>query len=216
MLGNYGRSFTKAIFTPVARLLDRLHVTPNMITLIGTSFSCGISVLFLARGYLWLGAVLLAVVLLFDSVDGILARMTGTSSDFGAFLDSTLDRVTDGFVFGALLWWVIMGLPDSAARTTGIVAGIVAMTAVGVVPYTRAKAEAYGIAAKVGIAERADRLIVALAGAALFDLGLSVWVFSASLVWVASASVITILQRIIFTYQSFRSGKAPANEGRHG
>lgn len=210
MLGNRGRSITEAAFTPLARVLSRLRVTPNMITIGGTAVSSLGSVLLLARGYLWQGAILVALVLLLDSVDGILARTTGATSEFGAFLDSTLDRVADGFVFGSLLWWAIMGLPDSSARTTAVVAGIISMTAVGVVPYARARAEACGVEAKVGIAERTDRLAAVLIGAGLFGLGLSVWVFASALVLVALASSITVVQRVVVTYRQLAASEAPA------
>lgn len=202
MLGNHGRSITRTVFTPLARVLHRMGIGPNAVTITGTLVSCVLSVALLARGYILAGALALAVVLFMDSVDGILARMTGTSSDFGAFLDSTLDRITDGFVFGSLLWWSIAGLPDSPWRTVAIVAGIVAMTAIGVVPYARAKAESYGVVAKVGIAERTDRLIIGLVGALLYYLGLPVWVFAVALVWVAFASCVTVIQRMAFTYRA--------------
>lgn len=216
MLGNYGRSITQAVFTPVARALRRLHVTPNVVTVVGTTLSCAAAVGFLARGYLWQGTVVLAILLLLDSLDGILARTTGQATVFGAFLDSTLDRVTDGFVFGSLLWWAIMGLPDSDARTVAIISGIVVMTAAGTVPYARARAEAIGVVAKGGIAERADRLVVALGGAALFGLGLSVWFFSITLALVAFTSAFTVGQRVVFTYRKLSQVERNTSDGtRH-
>lgn len=208
MLGNHGRGFTRAIFTPLTKGLQRLGVTPNVVTVVGTVLSCVAAVTLLGRGYLLAGGLTLGVLLFMDSVDGILARMTNTSSDFGAFLDSTLDRITDGFVFGSLLWWVITGIPESPWRTVAIVAGIVSMTAIGVVPYTRAKAEVFGIAAKVGIAERTDRLVVVLVAAALYYVGLPLWVFAVGLAWVAFASSVTVLQRIVFTYRAMEKDAA--------
>lgn len=196
MLGNHGRSFTKTLFTPLAIVLEKLHVTPNMVTLAGTVTSCILAATLLATGHLAVGGIALGIVLFLDSVDGVLARRTGTSTDLGAFLDSTMDRIADGFVFGSLLYWAIFGMPLGTERSIAITAGIVCMSAIGVVPYVRAKAESFNIVAKVGIAERTDRLVVALLGAALTQWGLPLWTFTVGLVWVAFASCVTILQRL--------------------
>lgn len=205
MLGNHGRSITQTIFTPVARLLAAAHVTPNMVTIGGTVCVTVAALATLPRGYLWQGGVLLGILLFCDSLDGVLARLTGTGSTFGAFLDSTMDRLGDGAVFGSLLAYAVWTMPLSPARTAAIVAGIVCMVAVGTVPYARARAESVGVVAKVGIAERTDRLIVALVCAALFHWGLSPWVFTGGLIWVAFASMVTVAQRVIFTARALQS-----------
>ena len=204
MLGNHGRSLTQTIFTPVARLLAAAHVTPNPVTVAGTLCVTVAAIATLPWGYLWQGGVLLGVLLFCDSLDGVLARMTGTGSTFGAFLDSTMDRLGDGAVFGSLLAYAVWTMPDSHARTVALIAGIVSMVAVGMVPYARARAESVGVIAKVGIAERTDRLIVALVGAALFDWGLSPWFFAGGLIWVAFASLVTVAQRVLFTARALR------------
>ena len=202
MLGNHGRSVATVVFTPFAKLLARIGVTPNMVTYGSAIIVAGLSFGLLARGYLGLGGILLGVVLFADSVDGVLSRLTGTSSKYGAFLDSTMDRITDGIVFGSLLWWAIVGLPDDAIRTTTIVAGIVSMVAIGVVPYTRARAENFGVIAKVGIAERTDRLIIALVGAGFTDFGLPEVLFPIGMVWVAFASCVTIIPRMVVAHRA--------------
>ena len=199
MLGNHGRSITRTIFTPFARVLAALHVTPDMVTVTGTLLTIGISVGVLARGHLAIGGILLGVVLFCDSVDGVLARMTGQESQFGAFLDSTLDRLGDGAVFGALLAWAALGMEDGPVRTVSVIAGTIAMVGVGTAPYARARAETVGVIAKVGIAERTDRLIVALVCAAVTQWGLPQWMYAVGLCWVAFASLVTVVQRIVFT-----------------
>ncbi|WP_075889346.1 phosphatidylinositol phosphate synthase [Actinomyces provencensis] len=199
MLGNHGRSITRTIFTPFARVLAALHVTPDMVTVTGTLLTIGISVGVLARGHLAIGGILLGVVLFCDSVDGVLARMTGQESQFGAFLDSTLDRLGDGAVFGALLAWAALGMEDGPVRTVSVIAGTIAMVGVGTVPYARARAETVGVIAKVGIAERTDRLIVGLVCAAVTQWGLPQWMYAVGLCWVAFASLVTVVQRIVFT-----------------
>ncbi len=201
MLGNHGRSVTTRIFTPLAILLEKARITPNMVTVFGTVVAAVLSVTLLAHGYLAVGGVALGVVLFMDSVDGVLARRTGSSTEFGAFLDSSMDRIADGFVFGSLLYWAVFGLPDGAVRNVSVIAGIVSMTAIGVVPYVRAKAESFDIVAKAGIAERTDRLVIALAGAAVTQWGLPLWFFAVGLVWVAAASTITVFQRIFIVYK---------------
>lgn len=202
VLGNRGRSTAAAVFTPFAKLLARLGVTPNMVTYTSTALVGALSVGLLARGYLALGGILLAVVLFADSVDGLLARITDSVTDYGAFLDSTMDRIGDGFVFGALLWWAIVGLPDGTFRTVAIISGIVALSAIGTVPYARARAEVFGVQAKLGLAERTDRLIIALTGAGFTQLGFPDWLYPLGLTWVAFASVVTVMQRVVFTKRS--------------
>ncbi|WP_022867906.1 phosphatidylinositol phosphate synthase [Schaalia vaccimaxillae] len=199
MLGNHGRSITTAIFTPLAKVLAALHITPNMVTVAGTVLSIALAVTLFPLGYIWQGVVVLAIVLFCDSVDGTLARMTTGGTTFGAFLDSTLDRLADGAVFGSLTAFTVFSMEPSAARTVGICAGLIAMVGAGTVPYARARAESVGVVAKLGIAERTDRLVVALLGALLLDLGLSPWFLTAGLSWVAFASLVTVVQRIWFT-----------------
>ena len=199
MLGNHGRSITKTIFTPLARLLLAAHVTPNMVTVTGTLVTIAVAVSTLPRGYLWQGALALGVVLFCDSIDGVLARMSGTSSPFGAFLDSTMDRLGDGAVFASLFAFAVFTMEPSTTRTVAIIAGLIAIVGAATVPYARARAESVGVIAKVGIAERTDRLIVALLGAALYGWGAPVFFFAAGLCWVAFASLVTVIQRVHFT-----------------
>lgn len=198
MLGQHGRGAMKAVFAAPARGLARLGVTPNQVTVTGTVVTAVASVGLLAFGHLVAGPIVLGLVLLADSLDGNLARLTGQSSHFGAFLDSTLDRLGDGAVFGSLTAWAAFGMGAGPARTCAVIAGLVAIVGAGGVSYTRARGECVGVVAKVGIAERTDRLIVALVAAFLTGVGLSEWFYAAGLVWVAFASLVTIAQRIVF------------------
>lgn len=199
MLGNHGRSITTAIFTPLARVLARLGVTPNMVTVVGTLATVAIAVVCIPRGWVWQGGIGLAVVMFGDSVDGTLARMTTGGTRFGAFLDSTLDRLGDGAVFGALCAYAVFHMEESPVRTWTVVAAICAIVGAAAVPYARARAESVGVIAKLGIAERTDRLIVAMGSAMAMSLGAPQWVFALGLTWVAFASFVTIGQRIVFT-----------------
>ena len=101
MLGNHGRSIPRAVFTPLARLLAKAGVTPNMVTAFGTAATIAVAFGVVAQGWIWQGGTALAVIMFGDSVDGTLARMTTGGTRFGAFFDSTLDRLGDGAVFAS-------------------------------------------------------------------------------------------------------------------
>ena len=204
MLGNHGRGLTKALFTRPALALGRLGVTPNMLTVTGTILSVTAAVTLLPRGHFVVGPLVLLVVLVADSFDGILARATARSSVFGAFLDSTMDRLADGAVLGSLAAWAALSMPAGTLRTTTIVAALAAMILAATVPYARARAESIGATAKVGIAERTDRLLVALGATFVVGLGAPQWVLTAALGYVAIASFITVIQRVRTVHQQVR------------
>jgi len=210
MLGNHGRGLTKALFTRPALALGRLGVTPNMLTVIGTILSVTAAVTLLPRGHFVVGPLVLLVVLVADSFDGILARATARSSVFGAFLDSTMDRLADGAVLGSLAAWAALSMPAGTLRTTTIVAALAAMILAATVPYARARAESIGATAKVGIAERTDRLLVALGATFVVGLGAPQWVLTAALGYVAIASFITVIQRVWTVYRQTQRTGEPA------
>ncbi|WP_103062817.1 phosphatidylinositol phosphate synthase [Actinomyces qiguomingii] len=197
MLGQHGRGITRALFTGPARVLARLGVTPNMLTVAGTVATIAVAVLTLPQGRFILGPVLLLLVLIGDSFDGILARLTGTESSFGAFLDSTMDRLADGAVFGSLAVWAALHLNPGALRTVTVAIAVTVVVLAAAVPYARARAESVGATATVGIAERTDRLIAAGVGTVAVGLGAPTWVLTAALAVIAVASLITVVQRIM-------------------
>ncbi|WP_136194418.1 phosphatidylinositol phosphate synthase [Actinomyces procaprae] len=197
MLGQHGRGLTRALFTVPARLLARAGVTPNMLTVAGTVATIAVAVLTLPQGHFILGPVLLALVLIGDSFDGILARLTGTSSAFGAFLDSTMDRLADGAVFGSLAVWAALHMEPGTLRTWTVAVAVCVVVLAAAVPYARARAESVGATAAVGIAERTDRLVLAAVGVLAVGLGAPQWVLTAALGVIALASFITVVQRIM-------------------
>ncbi|WP_167148669.1 phosphatidylinositol phosphate synthase [Actinomyces sp. ZJ308] len=210
MLGNHGRGLTKALFTRPALALGRLGVTPNMLTVTGTVLSVTAAVTLLPRGHFVAGPLVLLVVLVADSFDGILARATGRSSVFGAFLDSTMDRLADGAVLGSLAAWAALFMPAGTLRTVTIVAALATIVLAATVPYARARAESIGATAKVGIAERTDRLLVALGATLIVGLGAPQWVLTTALVYVAIASFITVVQRVWTVYRQIQPQGEPA------
>lgn len=198
MLGRHGRSLTRAVFEAPARGLARLSVTPNAVTIAGTVATVLAAGGLLGTGRLIAGPPVLGVILFADSLDGTLARLTGQASRFGAFLDSTLDRIGDGAVFASLCAYLALLSPAGSARTVGLLAGLAAIVGAATVPYARARGESVGVVAAVGIAERTDRLLVVLVAAFLTGVGLGAWWLSAGLVWVALASAVTVIQRIVY------------------
>ena len=210
MLGNHGRGLTRALFTRPALALGRLGVSPNMLTVAGTVLTVTAAVTLLPQGHFVAGPLVLLVVLVADSFDGILARATGTSSVFGAFLDSTMDRLADGAVLGSLAAWAALSMSVGALRTVTVVAALAGTIPAATVPYARARAESIGATAKVGIAERTDRLLVALGATFIVGLGAPQWVLTIALVYVAIASFITVVQRVWTVYRQTRSEGATA------
>ncbi len=194
MLGEKGRGFQKAVFGPVARLLVRLGVSPDAVTITGAVATAAISFGLVARGYLVAGSLLLGLVLVTDSIDGTMARTLGRHSRWGAFLDSTLDRMADACVYLAIALAVQRFDDPFEPVTYGFALAIVPLALI--VSYARARAEAVGVDAHHGLAERTDRLIVSLLGVLLVGLGLPLWVLTIALGYVAVASAITIVQRM--------------------
>lgn len=193
MLNRYARALFTRLFTPVAALLLRLRVSPDAVTVVGTLGVSAGALVFYPRGQLLVGTLVITAFVFSDTVDGIMARRLGRSGPWGAFLDSTLDRVADAAVFGGLVLW-FTGEGDH--RLTGVLALLCLALGV-IVSYARARAEGLGLHANVGIAERADRLVAVLVATGLVGMGLPRVVLTVVLVLLAVASAITIAQRVL-------------------
>lgn len=181
------------VANPVASRLLRAGVTPDMVTVAGTVGVVAGSVLFLARGHFFLGTLIAVLSVLTDMLDGAMARQRGTSSRFGAWLDSTCDRVADSAVFCSLTWWFSGAGDDrllSAVCLYCLVAGVV-------VSYAKARAEGLGMTCNVGLAERSERLVLAFAGTALVGFGAPDVVLTVLLWLLAVVSTITVGQRAV-------------------
>ena len=189
-LNAYARAITDRIVAPIARGLVRIGATPNWLTFLGlaTTF-VGVTVVLLGRPLA--GAIVMAVGSAVDAFDGAVARLRGSSGPFGAFYDSVTDRVSDTAVFGAAAWIV---------RDDPLLFAL-AMTAMGaaqVTPYIRAKAEALGWQATVGIIERAERMIILIAAIGFGFLPVALWIL-------AIGGVITVAQRFHAVAQQARA-----------
>lgn len=205
MLGTHGREIAKAVFTAPARALARVGVTPNQVTIVGTAVTVCAAVGLLGTGRWVSGPIVLGIVLFADSLDGTLARLTGKSSQFGAFLDSTLDRLGDGAVFGAITYAVARQATNSGMQSWLLIAAVVSMVGAATVPYARARAEAVGAEASGGIAERTDRLVIALVAVFCVGIGLPHWILATALSWTALASLITVATRIRSAYRTIEN-----------
>jgi CDP-diacylglycerol--glycerol-3-phosphate 3-phosphatidyltransferase len=189
------------VLTPAAQALARTPVTPNVITVVGTvGMSAGALALF-PIGELFAGTMVCTFFVLADMLDGALARVKGTSGPWGAFLDSTLDRIADASVFGGLTLWFMLGGRDRLLAGVALYCLVAGM----LVSYARARAEGLGYKADVGIAERSERLVVGLTAAGLCGLGVP-YVLPIGLWAVAGASTVTFGQRVLAVRREISAG----------
>lgn len=185
------RPLIARVVEPLARRLLKAGVTPDAITVAGTVCTVLAAVLLLGTGRFLAGGLVVTLFVLTDTLDGTMARLRGTTSRFGAWLDSTCDRAADAAVFGSLALWYA-GPGDS--RGMQAVCIYVLATSV-LVSYAKARAEGLGMTCNVGIAERTERLVVVLAGSLAIGLGAPVVVLSAALVLLAVLTTVTVGQR---------------------
>lgn len=197
MLNRYARAAVTRILTPVAKLLNRLGISPDVVTILGTIGVCVGALVFFPRGQLLVGVLVITAFVFSDTIDGVMARLLGRTSKWGAFLDSTLDRIGDAAIFSGLAIWFFQGGDDRVMAWLAMACLVLG----SVVSYARARAEGLGMTASVGIAERADRLVSALVTTGLVGLGLPEVVLKVVLAVLAVASVVTILQRVLFVRQ---------------
>ena len=177
---------------PVASALLRTGISPDAVTLLGTLGVVVGSLVFFPRGMFFTGTAVEFFSVLTDLLDGAMARKLGRGGPFGAWLDSTCDRIADAAIFAGLVLW-FTGDGDSR-----LLAGVALFCLVsgGIVSYAKARAEGLGLRCDVGLAERAERLILVLLGTLLAGLGLEIAL--SVLLWVlALASAITVVQRTV-------------------
>jgi CDP-diacylglycerol--glycerol-3-phosphate 3-phosphatidyltransferase len=180
------------VLEPVARGLLKAGLTPDLVTIIGTSLVVGTALVAYPQGWLLPGTVVITVFVLADSLDGTMARLSGRASQWGAFLDSTLDRIADAAIFAGLTVW--FARDDDLL---GMSLSLAALVLGQVVSYARARAEGLGAQAAIGIAERTERLIVVLLSAALVGAGLPPVVLVVAMGLLTLASAVTVVQRMV-------------------
>jgi len=189
MISNALRQWTRGLVEPIARFLHRLGVTPNQLTVLGFLLSL-VNAWLLATGRLPLAGALILTFSALDALDGALARQTGQVSQFGAFLDSVLDRFSEAAIFfGLLVFFTRAGHQDEILLTYVAIIGSL------MVSYTRARAEGAGLRCQVGWFSRVERIIV-------LSFGLLVGWIRPVLWLLAIVTNFTALQRIAHVYRT--------------
>ncbi len=173
--------------------LTRTRVTPNALTAAGVTL-CALAAVLVYFEYrhellfFWLGAAVFVVGSVLDILDGALARLSGMGTEFGAFLDSTTDRVSEGFVLGAIA--LVFSRDGNEVALGFAVAGVAGSF---LVSYTRARAEVLGLRGDIGIGSRAERVVVITAGLVLAPWGVLPW----AIYLLTATAWFTVLQRIL-------------------
>jgi phosphatidylinositol phosphate synthase len=195
---DYVKKAALRVIEPAISLFARHKVSPNAITTVGTVLTIAAGVVY-GTGHIMTAGWLMGVTAFFDVVDGEVARRTGRSTVFGAFYDSTLDRVADGALMAGLT--VFYATNPVHHNIYMVVTCLVGMIGTFVVSYTRARAESLGIDAKVGVMQRPERIVLLSAPQALFGLFWNGWVLMAIVVLLTVTAWITAVQRIAFVHR---------------
>jgi phosphatidylinositol phosphate synthase len=209
MLNILARASVSRVTDPVGAWLVRAGLTPNTMTIVGTAGTVVCALVFFPLNQLFVGSLLVTVFVLFDLLDGSMARTSGQVTRFGTVLDASCDRIADGVLFGAMAWWALVVAGD---RITGA-AALVSLVAAQVISYVKARAEAAGLRGDGGLVERAERFIIALVGTGLQGLGVP-YAARTGLLLLAALAVITVVQRLRSVQRSAREDTRP--EGGHG
>ena len=197
MIQNRFKAPVTALITPSCRFLLRIGITANWLTFIGAIGSSISALYFFSRGDFFLGTILVSLFALSDLFDGTMARLSeqGTTN-WGALIDSTLDRATDAAIYAGVISYAI-----SSDNTNLALLALLALITGALIPYIRAKAESLGIACSVGIAERAERLIIILTATGLYGLGVNIALVG-GLLLINILGLITIVQRLLVVARS--------------
>ncbi|WP_046319430.1 phosphatidylinositol phosphate synthase [Mycobacterium sp. UM_Kg1] len=188
------RATFAGITTPVARFLLRAGLTADIVTMVGTAGAVIAALTLFPTGQLFAGTLVVWFFVHFDMVDGAMAREGGGGSAFGAVLDATCDRISDGAVFCGLAWWAAFGLGNPPL----VVATLICLVTSQVISYIKARAEASGLRGDGGYIERPERLIIVLVGAGLSGLPVFPlpWALPVAMWLLAVASLVTCAQRL--------------------
>jgi CDP-diacylglycerol--glycerol-3-phosphate 3-phosphatidyltransferase len=200
------RGLSAALLAPLVRLLLRLGVSPDVVTVAGTAGVVIAALVCFPQGWLWQGALVVTLFVLSDMLDGQMAKVSGQATSWGAFLDSTSDRLGDAAVFGGILLYFTYQEGSTlwgAAALAGLVFG-------QWTSYVKARAESLGFTCSGGLAARADRLVIILVGTLLAGFGVP-YVLEAAVALLAVASMVTVVQRILqVRRQAVSTDVAPA------
>jgi CDP-diacylglycerol--glycerol-3-phosphate 3-phosphatidyltransferase len=204
MLGGSARPVVARVVAPIVGVLARTGVTADMVTVTGFLGAVAGSVLLIAHGEFFLGAVVVTVSVLLDMLDGALARARGGGSVFGAVLDSTLDRASDAAVFGALIWWFAGRGDDRLLLLLALLCLVLGV----LTSYVKARAEGVGLSCDVGIVERTERLVLVLVGVGLGGLGVP-YILPVALWILLAGSAVTVGQRLLAVHRGAAGRRLP-------
>ena len=196
---NFLRPGFARLFTPVVQALARTPVTPNMITVIGTVGVSASALALFPIGWLFPGAAIATFFVFTDMLDGQLARLKGSSGPWGAFLDSTMDRVGDAAVFGGITIWFIRSGDHLLA-----VVSLFCLACGMWVSYVKARAQSLGLKCDVGLIERPERMLIGLTSIGLSGLGVP-YILPIGMWALAAGSLYTFYQRMRAVYQEAKS-----------
>ena len=213
MLDRFKGFWQGVMLAPFVRLFIRLGISPDVVTLVGTLGVAAGALVFFPQGMLLTGVLVITAFVFSDLIDGQMARTLGRSSRFGAFWDSTLDRIGDGAVFGGLVLF-FAGPGDSTLYTA---VALYCLVMGSVTSYARARAESLGMDAKGGLAERADRLVLILVATglgALFDVPFlmyaALWILVFANTYTVVFRVLKVRRQAIALDEATAAGDAPA------
>ena len=184
---------------PAADFLVRRRVNPNVITTIGTACTLVAATIY-GFGHISIAGWFLGLTAIFDVLDGTVARRTGRETKFGAFYDSSLDRISDGAILAGLT--VFYATDTSRHSVPMVVVCLAAILGTFLTSYTRARAEGLGVDAKVGLIQRAERVVLLSAPQAFFGLAFDGWVLKGIIALLAVTAWITAIQRVLFVHRA--------------
>jgi len=204
---DYVKNAALRAIEPAISLLARHRVSPNTITTAGTLLTIAASVVY-ATGHIMTAGWIMNVTAFFDVADGEVARRTGRSSVFGAFYDSTLDRVADGALMAGLaFFYATSAIHHNLAM---VVVCLVCIIGTFLISYTRARAETLGIDAKVGLMQRPERMVLLSIPQSFFGLFWNGWVLMGIIILLTVTAWITAIQRIAYVYRATKARDAKA------
>jgi CDP-diacylglycerol--glycerol-3-phosphate 3-phosphatidyltransferase len=193
MLDRFKAFWQGVALAPFINLFIRLGISPDVVTLVGTLGVAAGALVFFPQGWLWQGVLVITAFIFSDLIDGAMARKVGRTDTFGAFLDSTLDRIADAALFGGMALFFAWQVEDRLY----LVLALICLAMGSVTSYARSKGEQLGFDAKTGLAERPDRLVGLLVPTFFGDVLDLPILYEVALWLIAVLSTITVLQRIL-------------------
>ncbi|MEU7629344.1 phosphatidylinositol phosphate synthase [Nocardia sp. NPDC049220] len=199
MLSFFGRDTFAKVTAPLGKALVSTGLTPDAVTLIGTTATIVAAATLFPTGHLFWGTIVIWLFVMFDMLDGAMARARGGGTKYGAVLDATCDRVADGAIFAGLAWWSVF----HEHHRPLFFATLVVLVTSQVISYAKARAEASGLSADGGLIERPDRLVIVLVGAGLtgigghWEVGWLTYAVHVAMWILAVLSIVTVFQRVL-------------------